>query len=332
MKSLNHSIIALLFGTTITGFMSCSKEDFQEENIAIPATEQFSPNLSNYNIYQGEAKDLVPSSDFHLLELGAALFSNYAKKQRLIKLPEGAEMVANGNGIPDFPDGTILVKTFYYFNDFRDETLGKKIMETRLLIKNSGQWNAASYVWNENQTDAIYVPDGINTTANWIDLSGDPNSIAYTVPDQNDCVSCHQSNSEVLPIGPSMRNLNINVSHENTQMNQLSYLQSIGILNNFDVNDVTTLPNYNDPNISLSDRGKSYIDMNCAHCHKPSGWSRPAREGYDFRFETALNQSNISGNEDRIKRVVQNGEMPFLGTTIIHDEGVDLIVEYLNNL
>ena len=115
---------------------SCRKED--DEMIPIPMTVEFEQNLSAYNIYQGAPKDLIPSADFHLLELNASLFSNYAKKQRLVKLPAGTTMVMDGNGVPIFPEGSILIKTFYYYKDERDTSLGKKVIETRILIKGEG--------------------------------------------------------------------------------------------------------------------------------------------------------------------------------------------------
>lgn len=72
--------------------------------------------------------------------------------------------------------------------------------------------------------------------------------------------------------------------------------------------------------------------MNCAHCHNPSGWSRPVREGYDFRYETAVADAKILNDKEKIKEVVQSGEMPYLGTTMVDQEGLDLIVAYLNSL
>ncbi|MCG8328008.1 MAG: hypothetical protein MI974_10005 [Chitinophagales bacterium] len=308
---------------------SCSKDD---EMIPIPETEQFEQNLSAYNIYQGEIKDLIPSSDFQLLELSASLFVNYAEKQRLVKLPDGEQMTMNGNGSPIFPNGTILVKTFYYFNDERDATLGKKIIETRLLIKNEGLWNVATYVWNESQTEASLDLDGFDTQVNWINLSGNNRSIMYHVPNQNECVSCHQLNSEVVPLGPTLRNMNFEVMRNGTAINQLAHLQSIGILNDFNISQINQIPDYNNESTNLAERGRAYLDMNCAHCHNPSAWSKPAGKGYDFRFETELDNTRILDRKNKIKEVVQNGEMPYLGTTVIDQEGVDLIIQYINSL
>jgi mono/diheme cytochrome c family protein len=84
--------------------------------------------------------------------------------------------------------------------------------------------------------------------------------------------------------------------------------------------------------VTVAEKGRAYLDMNCAHCHNPSGWSESANKGYDFRFETEINSTGILKNKDRIKKVTQNGEMPYFGTTVIDEEGIKLIVEYLNSL
>ncbi|MCP2937417.1 hypothetical protein NK983_32460, partial [Salmonella enterica subsp. enterica serovar Typhimurium] len=83
--------------------------------------------------------------------------SDYAEKQRLIKIPVGTKINALDDGLPNFPDGSIIVKTFYYYNNKKDTARGKRIMETRLLIKHVGKWNAATYIWNQDQTDAKLI-------------------------------------------------------------------------------------------------------------------------------------------------------------------------------
>jgi mono/diheme cytochrome c family protein len=72
--------------------------------------------------------------------------------------------------------------------------------------------------------------------------------------------------------------------------------------------------------------------MNCAHCHHPDAWNKPAERDFDFRYETPLNQTGILQGEDKIIDAVLDGEMPFVGTTLLDEEGTDLIIEYINSL
>jgi len=57
---------------------------------------------------------LEPAPGVEILESGSTLFTDHAEKQRLVKLLTGKRMRANGDALPEFPDGTIIAKTFYY--------------------------------------------------------------------------------------------------------------------------------------------------------------------------------------------------------------------------
>lgn len=329
MNRTKYIFLVLTILATTFFTVSCSKED---QFIPVPNTIEFEQNLSSYEIYQGDYKDLIPAEDVLLVELSSPLFSNYAKKQRLIKLPPGTQMLENGNGVPIFPEGTILVKTFYYFNDETNEELGRLIIETRLLIKSAGQWNVASYVWNDSQSDATLFKDGLDTQVNWVNSSGTNQTIAYHVPSQEECTSCHQLNETVVPIGPSLRNLNIDVTRDSETINQLQHLQSLGMINPFDIGQTSEIPNYKDASLSIEERGRAYLDLNCASCHNPSGWSESIEKGYDFRYETPLENTKILDRKEQIIEVMENERMPYLGTTTLDQEGFDLIVQYINSL
>ena len=139
MKRTLIFIIGLVFLTIIACTGNNDQFDVEVEipDFNFPQTVVFEQNLSAYTIFEGIPADLMPSSDFHLLELSSILFTDYAYKQRLVKVPEGTQMTRLNDGSIDFPDGTILTKTFFHYNDERDTSLGKRIIETRLLIKES---------------------------------------------------------------------------------------------------------------------------------------------------------------------------------------------------
>ncbi len=306
--------------------------DVEIPEFDFPETVVFEQNLSAYSIFEGTPADLIPANDFHLLELSSILFTDYAHKQRLVKVPAGTQMTRMNDGVIDYPDGTILTKTFFYQNDARDTSLGKRIIETRLLIKESGIWNIATYLWNQEQTDATLALNGIDTQVSWITADGSSQSTLYYVPSQNECMTCHQSNSTMTPIGPNLRNLNRMVERNGASLNQLTHLQAVGVLNNFEVSQVAQMVDYNDASASLSQRGRAYLDMNCAHCHNPNGWEGATEREFDFRYETPLSQSGILFEEDKIINALLDREMPFIGTTMLDQEGVNLIMEYIDSL
>jgi len=323
-------IIALIIVT----LSSCRKDDFEViiPDFNFPKTIVFADSLSAYNVFQGTPSSLIPSTDFELLELSSVLFTDYAHKQRLIKLPPGSQLTVLGDNSIGFPNGTILTKTFFYYIDERDTSLGKNIIETRLLIKENDKWNAATYRWNNAQTAATLELNGFDKPVTWINSTGNTQSTLYKIPTENDCMTCHQSNSSMTPLGPTLLNLNRTVERNGESINQLSHLQSIGKLNNLSLSQVSNMVNYKDINAPIQDRGRAYLAMNCAHCHNPNGWSIPAEKDFDFRYETTLQESGIQSGKDRISRNMVDQLMPFIGTTMLDEEGVSLLLEYIESL
>jgi len=315
---------------------SCSKNDddrvSEYTSIISQETINFEEKLSQHKIFKGNPSELIPNDKFEVLELNSKLFTDYSYKQRLVNIPDGKTIEKTSNGELIFPDGTILTKTFFYPYDERDWSKGKKIIETRLEVKEKNTWNIATYVWNDEQTDAFLNMDGKKVSVNWINSDGNNQKIKYEVPSSNQCVLCHQSNSEVGPIGPTLKNLNLLVKRDGLNINQLSHLQSTGFLTDFSVENIGSITNYEDPNNTLDERFKSYLFINCAHCHNPKGWEESSKKPYDFRYETSINNMGIIGREDKLYRVVNNGRMPYLGTTIKHHEGVEIINEYIKFL
>ena len=303
-----------------------------DPGIPVPNTVDFEASLSAYNIYQGDASSLTPTADYQVLELGSTLYSDYSKKQRLVYIPDGTQITQIDNGIPQFPEGTILVKTFYFPVDARDTSLGKQVMETRLEILGDGEWNVGTYVWNEEQTDAQLVLKGVDTTVSWVDSNGTEQTFDYHYPSQKECVACHQLNEAVTPIGPSLRNLNIEIETVDGTVSQLTALQDNGLLTTFDVSTVSSIPDYHNETLSIEERGRAYLDMNCAHCHQPNAWQESSQKRFEFRYETSLSETNILDKSDDIRRVFQDGEMPYLGTSVVHEEGWEIVREYLDSL
>jgi uncharacterized repeat protein (TIGR03806 family) len=316
IRLISFGILAAIY------FQACSKPGIAQSG--------FLPKLSDYAIYNGKATDLVPNSGYKLYELSSQLFTDYAEKQRLIKIPANTKITAVDNGLVNFPEGTIIVKTFYYYHDKRDVAKGKRLIETRLLVKTNGVWNAGTYMWNDEQTDATSITSGLNKTVNWIDNSGTGNVISYHIPNNTECGTCHNSNSSMMPIGPKVRNMNFDVVRSNVLLNQLTHLQNEAVLSSVNPATFIAMPNYKDTTLSIEKRARAYLDINCAHCHSDKGFasSREPRFGY----EHSLQDSKILDTKARIINKTQTGKMPKMGTSIIDKEGVALIKKYIDGL
>ena len=292
-------------------------------------TELFK-KLSEYNLYEGDYARLIPQKEFVAYRLSTPLFSDYAEKERLVKIPAGLAMTATGDGLPQFPDGTILAKTFFYWNDKRDSAKGRRIIETRILVKSNGGWQAGTYIWNAGQTDAVLTNGGEKIRIKPVDAAGDEMNINYQVPTISQCGNCHNANKTLLPIGFKIRNLNITVPVNGTPINQLQYFSSLRILNPVRASSFATLPAWNDTAYSIEQRARAYLEVNCAHCHHQNGFCAKS----DFRpaYENTFDMTHISEKKEQIIKFLKAGRMPLIGTTVIHKEGIALIENYLKNL
>jgi hypothetical protein len=108
------------------------------------------------------------------------LWSDGATKARWVYLPPGTAIDATDPRQWNFPAGTRFWKEFS-FN-------GRKA-ETRMLWKaSSTRWIAASYLWNEDGTDARLAPaDGLPGV---VEIAGDRK---HSIPSAGDCLACHGS-------------------------------------------------------------------------------------------------------------------------------------------
>ncbi|MRI02174.1 hypothetical protein GH721_16640 [Kriegella sp. EG-1] len=300
------------------------------------AVAELLPNLSELKIFDGPLSDLKFNTTSHEYELITPLYTDYAYKLRSISLPENAMMTFNGEGLLEFPDNTIITKTFYYLNDVRDETLGKKIIETRVLIKKNGDWIMGGYHWNDAQTEAVLeASDNVKVVVvDYKDSEGEWESIAYEVPNMTACIQCHNNNGTSLPIGPKARNMNLVFNGKN----QLKYFEDKNMLSGLpDISQIAVLPEWDDATETIENKARAYMEVNCAHCHQPGGFNgNPVVETLDLRFETPFSNTNIADKKvDIIQRInsgFPNYAMPYTGTTLKHVEGVSLIEDYINSL
>ena len=228
----------------------------------------------------------------------------------------------------------MISKTFYYFLDENNPSLGKKIIETRILIKTEGIWRVGNYKWNEAQTEAIYTNNSSQIEISYIKLGGMTQEVTYQVPSNDECIVCHNVYDEITPIGPKLRNMNFNPQTVDVSINQLQYFINNGLLNGVSsISDITVLPDWEDEvNFDIFERGRAYIDINCAHCHQPGGYV-PTGFILDYRLETEFTETGIYEHrgqiEDRVQSTVPVYLMPQIGRSLVHDEGVVMLLEYL---
>jgi uncharacterized repeat protein (TIGR03806 family) len=309
--------------------------------------------LSEYQFFQGDLKELQPEFGVLPYDLNSPLFSDYAKKKRFIWMPNNTKATyVTDNVSLNFPSGTILIKNFYYENVLPDNET--KIIETRLMIRKNEDWIFANYVWNDEQTEALFDLNGSTTDIEWQE-NGEINTVKYRIPSGAKCLTCHKKQEIPEPIGPKPRNLNLVYAYSDGSENQLTQLVNVGYLENTLPSTIASLPNYNDINENLDLRVRAYLDVNCAHCHSEETHCsyRPMRFDFlstedftnigvcvDPETNIGFNLGQIVAPGDARKSVLHfrlnstepSIRMPLLGRSLVHKEGVQLIEDWINAL
>lgn len=310
-----------LFITMAIMLCSCNISEEEWYLTYIPNEIDLKENLSSYSIFKNEMKMLQPNDGVYLYDISTPLFTDYANKQRLVKLPPGTEINYVNSGLLNFPEGTILVKTFYYGNTAQN----RKIMETRLLIKSSNSWNVGVYEWNDQQNEAFLITEGKIKNITVYDSNNSKRNISYEIPSNLDCTSCHNASDNTMPIGPKARNL---------KQPLLKDWHSIGLLDSKPDPYLQYVPDWEDQSKPIEERGRAYLDVNCAHCHNEKGIA--SAWGLDLEYNTPFENTGVSQKKyeilERMKSNWQDEKMPKIGTTLKHSEGITLIETYLNGL
>ena len=176
-------------------------------------------NLSEYNFFQGEMKNLTPVYGVLPYELINPLFTDYSLKDRFVWMPQEENAYYLGDSeVLNFPTGTILIKSFSYNGVVPSNE--RKNIETRLMIKKAEGWGFANYIWNDEQTEAVYNMDGSTVEIEWTENSI-TNTVNYRIPSGSECITCHKVNDTSVPAGVKPKNINKVVNYGNHSMNQI---------------------------------------------------------------------------------------------------------------
>ena len=232
-------------------------------------SQEFPDKLSDFRFFK-DASAQVPHDKVIPYELISTLFSDYSYKQRWVYVPNQKKAEYQENWVFNFPTGSALIKTFYYPIDERNPELGKNLLETRLLLKKDQGWEAVSYAWNKEQNEAFKKIAGKTINVSWTDFMGEERDVRYRVPNVNQCKECHDADDKISPIGPKARNINKDFAFKEGTFNQLTYWMNRQIIDEYPL-DLVSPVDWTDESKDINDRVRSYLDVNCGHCHSPTG-------------------------------------------------------------
>ena len=312
------------------------------------------PKLSDYDFFQGKMRELVPKDGVVPYTVAAPLWSDAAGKGRYIVLPEGEKIGFDPGEGWVFPDGTIIIKTFFFDHDRRDPAKGARVVETRLLIREAGLWRPVTYLWDDAEEEATLIKVGKRVMIDFIDAAGTPTTEEYIVPNLDQCASCHERDDKDELLGVVTHQLNMEIEVDGETVNQLEWLASKDMFSGT-LPDVQTLPRFVDPfgSAPLEERARSYLHANCSHCHRLGGgasnsglvflqWEEtpakygvckvpaaagPGTGGHDYDIRPGMPDDSIV--LFRMNSLDPEIKMPELPNRVIDTRGVDLIREWI---
>lgn len=301
-----------------------------------------------------DVTNMVPEEYLLPYDVNVPFWSDGAEKQRWVCVPPGELVHFSPTGEWDFPPGTVFVKNFALATDETHPAV-KRRLETRLLVcDDSGGVYGVTYKWRPDNSDAdlletnltediaITTPTGVRTQQ-------------WYYPSRPDCLTCHTFNAGLV-LGVKTRQLNRGFHYpDGPTENELVAWQRRGLFDtDFSAAEVKHFPRLartDDPSRSLEDRARSYLDANCAQCHRPNG----TVASFDARYDTPLAEQNIVGGhvliDERIDgaRVVapndvwrsillmrvdsnEGYKMPPLARNTVDEAGVRLLRKWIESL
>jgi putative heme-binding domain-containing protein len=276
-----------------------------------------------------------------------------ARARRFVALPESSSISGGRNrGGWSYPSGTVFVRTLSLprrrdsqHSDDDDVSAGS--IETQILHYDGQQWRPYTYVWDEEQADALLAPaEGAQT-----ELTIDGQEWTWRIHSRTECSTCHNQQAG-FTLGFFPQNLR---TPSPTAVDQLAELVENGIFAaEFSKRDLA--PPVCDPYAThheLEARVRSYLMVNCAHCHRREAGGNAAIE---FPIEKSVEGTNaidtlptqgtfgipharIIAPGDPARSVlfyrmatVGPGHMPHLGIRRVDDAGLRLIHDWIAQL
>jgi uncharacterized repeat protein (TIGR03806 family) len=167
--------------------------------------------------------------------VNAPFWSDGLHKERFLALPAGGRIGYTRSRGWDFPDRTVLVKSFAVERE-EGNPASREWVETRFLTRQGGEWFGYSYVWDAGQSDAVLVGTAGMDREFTVRVPPSPEhpdgvrKLTWHYPSRAECMVCH-SRAANFVLGLS--ELQMNKEHDypgGVRDNQLRVFEHLGLL------------------------------------------------------------------------------------------------------
>ena len=234
----------------------------------------------------------------------------------------------------------------------------RRRLETQVLHFDGQDWRGYTYAWNDAQTDAdLVAAEGMDRTLVVADpeAPGGRREQTWHFPSRAECLTCHNSWSGYrLSFNP------LQLGKDHAGADQLESFQALGLLSapKGGIEGPTAdggkpaqkLTNPYDPSANLDERARSYLQVNCAHCHQFGGGGTA---NISLRYDTPLEQTlildvrpsqgtfgiydaRIVAHGDPYRSVLfyrmaklGPGRMPRIGSDLLDEDGLRLMRDWI---
>ena len=264
--------------------------------LKLPVTynDSIPPLLSGTGVFSDTARR-TPAGGLIPYDLNAPMWSDGALKSGYLAVPNWGDVITPDQQMRlrptnswKFPDGTVFVKNFDLVVDETNQKIPPRRLETQILVRDiNGAVYGVTYKWRADNSDADLLDTGLNEVVTITNASGVRKQL-WTYLSPSDCLSCHTPVAGYV-LGVNTRQLNGNFAYPATGItdNQIRTLNRLGLfspaINEANISKLAKLSPLNDSTASLEQRARSYLDANCAQCHRPGGIGN-----FDARYDTPL--------------------------------------------
>lgn len=247
-------------------------------NPAPKSGRPFPQRLSQTGLF-ASTRDHRPAPGVIPYAINAESWSDGAQAERLLAIPGDGRIEHDEQGRWHLPEGSVLARTVSLELIAGDPTSRQRV-ETQLLHIEDGSWRPYTYVWDDDQADAV-LADPKGTTRCFAirdpDAPGGQRSQEYRIAARSECILCHNpwvearttvfGRQTASPLGLTTAQFNRDNPAGTT--NQVRELERLGYF-------TTPLPEADWPRLAdpydatadLDARARAYFQVNCAHCHQ----------------------------------------------------------------